>query len=328
MKPWHKQCVSLAASLTLTTMPCMAPADAQAQAFPTKPVRIVNPNPPGGAIDIQARIYAQKLQELWGQPVVVDYKTGGGTMVGMDHVAKSAPDGYTIGMAVTPLVILPALRPTMPYDTVKDLAGVTLAATSSIMIVGSPMLEANTLAEVIALAKKRPGKLTYGSPGPGGANHLAFELLKQIAGIDILHIAFKGGAQAYPELMAGRIDLQVDPSFGVYRFVKAGKMKGIAVTSAKRDAASPEVPAIAETLPGFEVLSINGIIVPRAMPRDLVNRLNTDFRRVLREPDTVKRFTELALDIRASTPDEFDAFIREEIARWSKLGKDTGIKLE
>ncbi|MSQ52644.1 MAG: tripartite tricarboxylate transporter substrate binding protein [Betaproteobacteria bacterium] len=301
---------------------------AQAQTYPAKPVRIVNPNPPGGSIDIQARIYAQKLQEIWNQPVVVDYKTGGGTMVGMEHVAKSAPDGYTIGMAVTAMVILPALRSSMPYDTVKDLAGVMLTATSSIMIVGSPTLEANTLAELIALAKKRPGKLAYASPGPGGANHLAFELLKQSAGIEILHVAFKGGAQAYPEVMAGRIDLQVDPSFGVYRFVKAGKMKGIAVTSAKRDAASPEVPAIAETLPGFEVLSINGLILPRATPRDLVARLNTDFRRVLRDPDTVKRFAEMGLDILASTPDEFDTFVRTEIARWSRVAKEAGIKIE
>jgi len=328
MKPWHKHFVSLAASLTFTTLPLMLPGEVQAQAFPVKSVRIINPNPPGGAIDIQARIYAQKLQELWGQPVVVDYKTGGGTVVGMDYVAKSAPDGYTIGMAVTALVIFPALRPTMPYDTPKDLAGLMLAATSSIMLVGSPTLEANTLAEVIALAKKNPGKLTYATPGPGGANHLAFELLKQSAGIDVLHVAFKGGAQAYPEVMAGRIDLQVDPSFGVYRFVKAGKMKGIAVTSAKRDTASPEIPAVAETLPGFEVLSINGLILPRATPRDLVARLNTDFRRVLREPDTVKRFAEMGLDIRASTPEEFDAFIRSEIARWSRVGKEAGIKLE
>lgn len=328
MNPWYKHFVSFAASLTLTASHLMLQDQAQAQTYPAKPVRIVNPNPPGGSIDIQARIYAQKLQEIWNQPVVVDYKTGGGTMVGMEHVAKSAPDGYTIGMAVTAMVILPALRSSMPYDTVKDLAGVMLTATSSIMIVGSPTLEANTLAELIALAKKRPGKLAYASPGPGGANHLAFELLKQSAGIEILHVAFKGGAQAYPEVMAGRIDLQVDPSFGVYRFVKAGKMKGIAVTSAKRDAASPEVPAIAETLPGFEVLSINGLILPRATPRDLVARLNTDFRRVLRDPDTVKRFAEMGLDILASTPDEFDTFVRTEIARWSRVAKEAGIKIE
>jgi tripartite-type tricarboxylate transporter receptor subunit TctC len=319
----------LVATLALAAAGLFAPAAATAQAYPAKPVRLINPNPPGGSIDIQARLYSQKLQELWGQPVVVDYRTGAGTMNGMDHVAKSAADGYTIGMAVTPLVILPALRTTpMPYDTVNDLAGVMLTATSSIMIVGSPTLEANNLAEVIALAKKRPGKLTYGSPGPGGANHLAFELFKQAAGVDILHVPFKGGAQAYPEVMAGRIDMHVDPSFGVYRFVKTGKMKGIAVTSAKRDAAAPDVPAIAETLPGFEVLSINGIIVPRALARERVNRLNADFRRVLRDPDTITRFADLGLDIRASTPEDFDTFIAAEIARWRQLGKTAGIQVD
>jgi tripartite-type tricarboxylate transporter receptor subunit TctC len=302
--------------------------DTGAQSFPTRTVRLINPNPPGGAIDIQARLYSQKLQELWGQPVVVEYKTGGGTLIGMDYTVKSAPDGYTIGMAVTPLVIFPALRADMPYDTSKDLAGVTLTAVSSIMIVAAPSLQANSLAEVIALAKQNPGKLTYASPGIGGANHLAFELLKQSAGIDIVHIAFKGGAQAYPELMAGRVDLQVDPVFGVYRFVKAGKMKGIAVTSAKRDPSAPEVPTVAETVPGFEVLSMNGIIVPRATPRDLVNRLNADFRRILQTPDLAKRFAELGLEIIGNSPEEFDAFIRSEIAKWTRVGKGAGIKLE
>ena len=302
--------------------------EASAQSFPTRTVRMINPNPPGGAIDIQARLYAQKLQELWGQPVVVEYKTGGGTLIGMDYAVKSAPDGYTIGMAVTPLVIFPALRAEMPYDTVKDLAGVTLTATSSILIAASPNLEANSLAEVIALAKKRPGKLTYGSPGAGGANHLAFELLKQSAGIDIVHIPFKGGAQAYPELMAGRIDLQVDPTFGAYRYVKAGKVKGIAVTTAKRDPSAPDVPTVAETLPGFEVLSINGIIVPRATPHELVAKLNADFRRVLQTPDMARRFADMGLEIVANSPEEFDAYIRAEIARWSRVAKAVGIHLE
>jgi tripartite-type tricarboxylate transporter receptor subunit TctC len=298
------------------------------QGFPVKPVKLINPNPPGGSIDIQARIYSQKLNELWNQPVIVEYRTGGGTMVGMDSVAKSTPDGYTIGMAVTPLVILPALRSSMPYDTFKDIAGVTLAAYSSIAIVGSPTLEANNLAEVIALAKKRPGKLSYGSPGPAGANHLSFELLKQATGIDVLHVPFKGGAQATAELMASRIDLQVEPVFGVYRHVKAGKIKGIAVTSAKRDPSAPEIPAVAETVPGYEVLSINGIILPRATPRDLVARINADFRRVLQTPDVVQRFTELGLIIVGNSPEEFDAYIRSEVSRWSKLGQATGIRIE
>ena len=176
---------------------------ALAQAFPSRNVTLVVPNPPGGAIDIQARIYAQKLQDLWGQPVMVDYKPGAGTLLGMEHVAKSAPDGHTLCLVVTPLVILPALREKMPYDTLKDLAPVTLTGVSSIMIAASPTLQAGNIAELIALAKKHPGKLTYASPGLGSSMHLAGELLKMEAGIDLLHVPFKGGAQAYPELMAG-----------------------------------------------------------------------------------------------------------------------------
>jgi len=306
----------------------LAPGGAGAQTFPTRTVAIIVPNPPGGSIDIQGRLYAQKLQEMWGQPVIVEYKAGGGTLIGMDYVAKSAPDGHTIGMAVTPMVILPALRASMPYDTVKDLAGVTMTAVSSIMIAASPTLEANTLAELIALAKKRPGKLTYASPGSGSSMHLAFELLKQSTGIDILHVPFKGGAQAYPEVMSGRIDLQLDPSFGIYRYVKAGKMKGIAVTGAKRDPSAPEVPAVAETLPGFEVLSINGIIVPRATPRSLVNRLNADFRKVLQMPDLAKRLDELGLQPVGNSPEEFDAFIGTELDRWTKVARSANIKLD
>jgi tripartite-type tricarboxylate transporter receptor subunit TctC len=307
---------------------CLAAGAAGAQNFPTRPVTLVVPNPPGGAIDIQGRLYAQKLQELWKQPVIVEYKAGGGTLIGMDYTAKAAPDGYTMCLAVTPLVILPALQPKMPYDTVRDLAGVTLTAVSSIMIAGSPTLPANNLAEVIALAKKNPGKLTYGSPGTGSSMHLAGELLKTMTGIDMLHVPFKGGAQAYPELMAGRIDLLLDPVFGTYRFVKAGKMKGIAVTSAKPDPSAPGVAPVADTVPGFNVLSINGVIVPRATPREIVNRLNADFRRVLQMPDVTQRLGELGLQPVVNSPEEFDAYIRSEIDRWSKVAKAAGVKFD
>src|ERR1051325_3210593 len=257
---------------------------ALAQTFPSRTVTLVVPNPPGGAIDIQARIYAQKLQDLWGQPVIVDYKPGAGTLLGMEHVAKSAPDGHTLCLVVTPLVILPALREHMPYDTLQDLAPVTLTGGSS---------------SLIALAKKQPGKLTYASPGLGSSMHLAGELLKMEAGIDLLHVPFKGGAQAYPELMAGRIDLQLDPTFGIYRHVRAGKMKALAVTSAKRDPSAPEVPAVAETLRGFDVLSINGIVAAGGTPRELARRISADFRKLLRQPDTAKRLEELGIEPRS-----------------------------
>ncbi|HEX4928361.1 MAG TPA: tripartite tricarboxylate transporter substrate-binding protein, partial [Burkholderiales bacterium] len=235
----------------LVVAACLASAAAAAQDFPTKTVSLIVPNPPGGSIDVMARVFADGLQKLWGgKPVIVEYKPGAGTMIGMDFVAKSEPDGHTIGMVVTPMVILPALRK-MPYDTLKDLAPVTMTGTSSIMIAASPKLPASNLREVIELAKKNPGKLTYASPGAGSSMHLAGELLKQEAGIDMLHVPFKGGAQAYPELMAGRIDLQLDPTFGINRYVQQGRMKAIAVTSAKRDPQAPDVPTVAETIPGF-----------------------------------------------------------------------------
>jgi tripartite-type tricarboxylate transporter receptor subunit TctC len=299
-----------------------------AQVFPSRNVTLVVPNPPGGAIDIQARIYAQKLQDLWSQPVIVDYKPGAGTLLGMEHVAKSAPDGHTLCLVVTPLVILPALREKMPYDTLKDLAPVTLTGVSSIMIAAAPTLQAGTVAELIALAKKHPGKLTYASPGLGSSMHLAGELLKMEAGIDLLHVPFKGGAQAYPELMAGRIDLQLDPTFGIYRHVKAGKMKAIAVTSAKRDPSAPEVPAVAETLRGFDVLSINGIVAAGGTPRELARRISADFRKLLREPDTAKRLEELGIEPVGNTPEEFGAFIKSEIERWTRVAKAANVKIE
>ena len=320
MKPWFRFVAALVALLVS--------GQALPQAFPTKNVSLVVPNPPGGAIDIVGRILAQKLQELWGQNVIVDYKAGAGTILGMEYIAKSAPDGHTFGIAVTPLVIVPALRSNMPYDTLKDLSGVTLLGTSSILIAGSPTLQANTLAEVIALAKKNPGKLSYASPGSGSSMHLAGELIKLEAGIDMLHVPFKGGAQAYPELMAGRIDLQLDPTFSIIRHVKAGKMKAIAVTGAKRDASAPEIPTVSETLPGIVVQSIYGAVVSARTPRDLVSKLSVDIRKVLQNPEVTKRFTDIGLEPAGNSPEEFDAYIRAELARWSKVAKAANVKLD
>jgi tripartite-type tricarboxylate transporter receptor subunit TctC len=248
-------------------------------------------------------------------------------MIGMDFVAKSDPDGHTIGMVVTPMVILPALRK-MPYDTLADLAPVTMTGTSAIMIAAAPNLPANDLRGVIEMAKKNPGKMTYASPGAGSSMHLAGELLKQQAGIDMLHVPFKGGAQAYPEVMAGRVELQLDPAFGIYRHVKSGKMKAIAVTTAKRDPASPEVPAVAETIPGFEVLSINGIVVAGKTPRPLIDRLNADFRKLLAQPDVKKRMEDFGITVVGNSPEEFGKFIKDEIERWTKVAKTANIKLE
>ena len=305
-----------------------APLAAQAQGFPTKPVRLIVPNAPGGSIDILARLLSQKLQELWGQPVIVDYKPGAGTVLGTDYVAKSAPDGYTLGMVITGHVINPSLRSNMPFDTVKDLSGVTMTAISHVVIEATASLEANSLPELIALAKKQPGKISYASPGSGSAMHLAGELLKSLSGIDIVHVPYKGSGPAYGDVISGRVQLMIDPLYASMPYIKAGKMKALAVTNLTRSAIAPEIPTVAETIPGFDVQSINGIVVPSATPRELVRKISADIVKVLQSPDLKARLGELGLQTVGSTPEQFDAYIRTEIEKWAKVVKFSGAKAD
>ena len=298
-----------------------------AQAFPSRPVHLVVPNAPGGAIDIMARLFAQHLQPLWGQPAVVDYKPGAGTALGTEYVAKAAADGHTILFAVTAHVINPSLRK-LPFDAAKDFSGVTLYGISHIVLCATPGLAANTLSELIALAKSRPGQLSYASPGSGSSMHLAGEQLKAMAGIDLLHVPFKGSGPAFPEVFSGRIELIIDPLFSSLNYVKAGKLKALAIASRRRTRAAPEVPTVAETLPGFEVQSVFGVVVPSATPRELVRRLNADFLKVLQLPAMRARLDEFGIEPLGNSPEQFDAYIRDEIERWSRVVKAAGIKLD
>jgi tripartite-type tricarboxylate transporter receptor subunit TctC len=306
----------------------LAPLVAAAQNFPVKPVKLVVPNPPGGAIDTLARLLSTKLQPQWGQPVVVEYKPGANTIVGTDYVAKSPPDGYTLGMVVASHVINPSIRSDMPYDTLRDLSGVTLTALTTILLSASPSLEASSIAELIAMAKKNPGKLSYASPGSGSAPHLAGELLKLMADIDMVHVPYKGAALAYGDVMSGRTQLIFDPIFGAMPHVKAGKMKALGVTSPRRWPSAPDIAAVAETVPGFSVDSINGIVVASATPRDIVRRLSSDLAIVLKQPDFKARLNEIGLEPVGNTPEEFDAFVRNEIARWSKVVKTAKLTVD
>jgi tripartite-type tricarboxylate transporter receptor subunit TctC len=305
-----------------------APFAVQAQSFPTKPVHLIVPNAPGGSIDILARLFSQKLQEVWGQPVIVDYKPGVGTVLGTDYVAKSAPDGHTLGMVITGHVINPSLRSNMPFDTVKDLSGVSMTAISHVVIEATAALEANSLAELIALAKKQPGKIGYASPGSGSAMHLAGELLKSLAGIDIVHVPYKGSGPAYGDVISGRVQLMIDPLYASMPHIKAGRMKALAVTNLARSPIAPEIPTVAETIPGFDVQSINGIVVPSATPRELVHRIGSDIVRVLQSPDLKARLSELGLQPVGTTPEQFDAYIRTEIEKWAKVVKLSGAKAD
>jgi tripartite-type tricarboxylate transporter receptor subunit TctC len=300
---------------------------AQAQFFPAKPVHLIVPTAPGGSIDILARLFSQHLQPLWGQSVIVEYKPGASNAVGTDFVAKSAPDGHTVGMVVTAHVINPSIR-RLPFDTVKDLAGVTMTAVSNILISASPAFPANSLADLIALAKKEPGRLSYASPGSGSAMHLAAELLKSRAAIDILHVPFKGSGPAYSEVISGRIELLIDPLYASMAYVKAGKLKALAVTGAKRAPTAPDIPSVAETLPDFNVLSINGVVVPAATPRTVLRKLNADFVKALRLPEFSSRLGEMGLEPVGNSPEEFDATIRAEIENWANVVKKIGLKAD
>jgi tripartite-type tricarboxylate transporter receptor subunit TctC len=302
-----------------------APALTRAQgAWPNRPVKLVVPFGAGGATDIIARLISQKLAELWGQSVLVDYKPGAGTVLGTDFVAKSAPDGYTMGMVITAHVINPSLRASMPFDTVKDLAGVSLVAISHILLSATPTLPAANIRELIALAKKE--KLSYATPGTGTSMHLAGELLKTLAGIDLTHVPYKGGSAAYPDVIAGRVALLFDPMFASLGHVKAGRLKPIAVTSSERAASNPEIGTVAEALPGFDVKSISGVVVPAATPREIVKKASADVGRVLAMVDVKARMAEVGMEPAATSPEAFDAFVRREIERWAPVVKASGAK--
>lgn len=312
--------------MAATGLAMASPLFAQTRVFPSKPVTIIVPNAPGGAVDILARLLERQLSELWKQPVIVVYKAGAGTVIGTDFVAKSPPDGHTIGLVVTSHVINPSLRKHLPFDTLKDLSGVSMLAISPIVLTASPALPVNNLKDLILLAKQK--KLSYASPGSGSSMHLGGELLKTIAGIDILHTPYKGSGGAYPDVSAGRVDLLIDPLFSSLPFIKTGRLKPIAIMSPARSPIAPDVPTVAETLPGFSVQSVFGAVVASGTPRDVVARISADLNKVVQSEETRKRMAEIGLTPIGNTPAEFDAFIKVEMDKWAKVVKASGATLD
>jgi tripartite-type tricarboxylate transporter receptor subunit TctC len=303
-------------------------AAATAQAFPVKPVRLVVPFPPGGATDIIGRMLAAKMQEVWGHAVIVENRPGAGTVVGTDFVAKSAPDGYTLGMVVTAHVINPSLREEMPYDTLHDLAEVTQVSVQQLVMAANPAFEANNIAELIALAKKNPGKLAYATPGSGTAMHLSVELMKAAAQIDLLHVPYKGGAPAQQDVVGGRVPILLDVFYAVSPLIKSGRLKVIALLSPKREASHPEYPVIAETLPGVSALSMVGIVVPAGVQKELIHKISSDIALAVRSSDLTERMRAQGMEPVGSTPEEFDAFVRAEMEKWARVVKLSGAKAD
>jgi tripartite-type tricarboxylate transporter receptor subunit TctC len=304
------------------------PLRAVAQEFPKGPVRIIVPFPPGGPTDTIARLISQKLQAVWSQPVVIDYKPGAGTVIGTDAVAKSAPDGRTIGIVVSSYTINPVLHRALPYDTLKDLSGVTRLVNIPLVLVASPDAPFDDLKGLVAYAKRNPGKLSYASPGQGGTAHLAGELLNEAAGIDLVHVPYKGSAPAQTDVLGARVPLMIDPLFSALPYVRAGRMKVIAVTTERRVAGFAQYPTVAETFPGFDVSSLLGFVVPAATPRAIVSKIYTDSVKALNLPDVRDRIMELGNEVIGSTPEEFDAFVAAEIKKWTRVITEKNIRAE
>ena len=314
----------LAAALALA-----APALAFAQSYPSKPIRIVVPYPPGGFNDTLGRTLAAKFQEAWGQPAIVENKPGANTLIGTEHVAKAAPDGYTLLVVAFPFAVTPSLIRNMPYDTVKDFAPVILAASSPNLLVVNPQVPINSVSELIAAAKAKPGGLSYASTGNGSSNHISMELFKSLAGVQIVHIPYKGSAPAVTDLLGGQVQVMFDNVPNVLGHVKAGKLRALGTSGAKRTALAPEVPTVAEAgVPGYEVTVWFGLVAPAGTPREIVQKLNAEVLRILAMPDVRERFQAQGVEAVGSTPEQFGEHIRAQMAKWAKVVQDAGVKAE
>ena len=322
-----RKIVILCAGMLLT----LAATAAQAQAYPARPIRFVVPYAPGGPLDLIARAIGQKLTEATGQPVVVDNKPGAGGNIGADIVAKAAPDGYTIVMgAVATHAINPTLYPKIPYDPVKDFTPVAMVAVVPNVLVVNPALPVKSVKELIDFAKARPSYLNFASGSTGSTGHLAGELFNALAGVQMVHIPYKGGAPAMADLLAGQVQLMFDNLANALPQVKAGKLRALAVTTAQRSAFAPDLPTLAEAgVPGFDLTTWFGIFLPGNAPRDIVLRLNTEINKALSAPDMKDRLEKMGAEPPANnTPERFAAFIKVEFDKYARVIKASGAKVE
>ncbi|HEV8518040.1 MAG TPA: tripartite tricarboxylate transporter substrate binding protein [Burkholderiales bacterium] len=306
------------------------PAEATAQRYPARPIRIVSPFAAGGSTDILARLIGQKLTESWGEPVIVDNRAGAGGIIGSDLVAKAQPDGYTLLLTSTSAhAINPALHRTLPYDPLRDFAAVTQVATGHNILVVHPSVPAKSVQELIALAKSKPGTLTFSSGGNGTPAHIAGELFKSLAKVDMVHVPYKGGGPAAVALLAGEVSLSFGSVTTVLPQVRANRLKSLAVTGAKRSSMVPELPTIAEAgVPGYALNSWYGVLAPARTPRQIVAKLSTEIVRILNLADVRAKLLQEGVDPEGTTPQEFSAFIRAEVEKWPRLVKAAGARID
>jgi tripartite-type tricarboxylate transporter receptor subunit TctC len=297
---------------------------AQSSFRPTHAVRLISPLLAGGATDAIVRPIGQKLSELWGQPVVVENHPGGGTVIGTQAVVNAAPDGHTFGVCISPLTINPSLRSDLPYDTFRDITPITHIGNITGALIAHPSFPANNVAEYIAYAKAHPGTVSWASLGIGTGGHIIGELLRKRAGIDVVHVPFNGSSAAYRDILPGRIPVGFVVLESALPHVKAGKLKLLAITDRRRNKLVPDVPTIAETMPGTGYDSVFGFIGPRGLPPQIANAMSADIVKVLQEPEVHKRLTEQAMDVVASSPAEFSATIHREVDFWKMAVKESG----
>jgi tripartite-type tricarboxylate transporter receptor subunit TctC len=318
---------TLAALIAATAL--TATAWVSAQSFPVKPITIVVPASPGGAIDLVARLVGQKLTESMGQPVLIDNKTGATGIIGTDFVAKAAPDGYTLALVASSHAINPSMKKVMPFDAIKSFEPVVLTHVVPLMLVVSPSLPVKTVRELVAYGKANPGKLTYASSGSGGAPHFSGELFKTMAGIDMVHVPYKGSTLAHPDLLSGRTSMMFDTVAAINTQVKSEKVRALAVTTVKRSSVAPTVPTMAEAgLPGYETSTWGGMLAPSGTPKAVVDKLNTEINKALNMPDVRQRLQEAGIEVGGGTPQRFTDFIQTETVKWAKVAVDAGIRPE
>jgi tripartite-type tricarboxylate transporter receptor subunit TctC len=319
-----------ATTALLATVTALAASGAIAQAnYPNKPVRVVVPSSAGGGTDIIARIVAPRLSQSLGQQVVIDNRPGAGTMIGGEIVAKAPPDGYTLLMCVSTLATNPVIYRKVPYNAVTDFAPVTLVLTASNILVIHPSLPPRTVKELIAFAKARPGQLNFASAGLGTGPHLSMELFLSMTGLKLVHIPYKGSAPAMVDLVSGQVGVMAATALTSIPHIRVGRLRALGVTGARRTAAAPDVPTIAEAgVPGYEAVQWYGMVAPANTPREIITRLNREMVSILQMPDVKEKFAADGGDAVGSSPEEFGRYIKSETEKWQKVAKAAGIKPE
>lgn len=318
------RCISAIALAAFST-----PAFSQdAAKYPVRPIRVIVPFAPGGGLDITARLIGQKLTEKWGQNIVVDTRPGAATIVGTEIASKAAPDGYTLLMITTTFAINPGLRSKLPYDPFKDFTPVTQLNSQPNVIVVAPSFAGKSVKDLIALAKSKPGEMTFASPGAGSAPHLSAEMFQRQAGVKMIHVPYKGIPPAVTDVLGGRVAMLFTTTISAAPHIKAGKLRAVAITSAKRQPSMPDVPTVGETLPGYRAEAFQGMVAPAGVPQAIVNKIAAEVVRIVRLPDVAERFQLDGAEAVGSTPKEFAAFLKAEMQKWSKVIRDAGIKPE